>query len=165
MKKVTKIGKSYRFQAAHQLIDHDGLCSNIHGHSYKIEVVLTGRISSSGAKNGMIVDFYDLDSIVKKRILDKLDHAFICSGREKNFTDMIKNGMKVFNLRKEATVENIASWAYNDLCVAMDHSQSGSLVEVVSVKVWETEDSWAEVSMELDDGGGCGLKCEGCDCA
>ena len=53
-----KVGKQFSFDAAHQLVGHFGKCANLHGHTYKVEVVLTGSINDSGSSEGMVVDFY-----------------------------------------------------------------------------------------------------------
>ena len=37
-----KVGKQFSFDASHQLVGHFGKCANLHGHTYKVEVVLTG---------------------------------------------------------------------------------------------------------------------------
>ncbi|MBR6908475.1 6-carboxytetrahydropterin synthase, partial [bacterium] len=53
---VTKI---FKFEAAHWLPFYDGACHNLHGHSYKLEVTVTGEVKEN-VKNpqcGMIIDF------------------------------------------------------------------------------------------------------------
>ena len=54
--RVTKI---FEFEAAHALDCHDGKCSNIHGHSYKLHVTVVGEPNRSkgDAKDGMVIDF------------------------------------------------------------------------------------------------------------
>ena len=54
------IAKDFIWQMSHRLTFHKGLCQNIHGHSYKLRVYLTGETD----KNGMIIDFYDLEKII-----------------------------------------------------------------------------------------------------
>ena len=71
MLSVTKI---FEFEAAHHLPDYDGPCRNVHGHSYRLEIEVTGSIQRQGSKMGMIFDFSDLKKIVKKEIVDCYDH-------------------------------------------------------------------------------------------
>ena len=78
---VIRITKQFRFEAAHALKDYDGPCKNIHGHSYELSVTVTGLpVTDPGSpKKGMVMDFSDLKSIVKKNIIDVFDHSLILS--------------------------------------------------------------------------------------
>ncbi|NLJ81960.1 MAG: 6-carboxytetrahydropterin synthase [Bacteroidales bacterium] len=74
--RVTKI---FHFEMAHALIDYKGLCKNIHGHSYQLEVCVSGNINqhTNPAQKGMVMDFSDLKNIVEKHIIKRYDHALI----------------------------------------------------------------------------------------
>jgi 6-pyruvoyltetrahydropterin/6-carboxytetrahydropterin synthase len=74
-----RITKAYKFDMAHALPGHDGLCSNIHGHSYELLVTLIGEPINdpSSPKNGMVIDFKDLKRIIKQLIVDELDHSLV----------------------------------------------------------------------------------------
>ena len=64
---------------AHALKGYDGLCRNIHGHSYELLVTVTGVPVSdkTSAKLGMVMDFGDLKRIVRNNIIDEFDHALV----------------------------------------------------------------------------------------
>ena len=64
---------------AHALLGYDGICSNIHGHSYQLSVTLIGEPikKSSDPKTGMVMDFGDLKKIIKNNIIDSVDHVLI----------------------------------------------------------------------------------------
>lgn len=74
------ISKQYSFDAAHQLYDHNeseewnqntfGKCAQLHGHTYNLEVEVTGNVSED---TGMVLNYFDLDEIVKP-IVESLDH-------------------------------------------------------------------------------------------
>ncbi len=74
-----RITKEFRFEAAHALTGYDGKCSNLHGHSYILNVTVSGEaLSQDGApKDGMVLDFTVLKSIVNERIVDIYDHCLI----------------------------------------------------------------------------------------
>ena len=74
-----RITKEFRFEMAHALLGYDGMCSNIHGHSYQLSVTLIGVPSKNMAdpKNGMVIDFGVLKDIVKSEVIDKFDHAMV----------------------------------------------------------------------------------------
>lgn len=64
---------------AHALHRYDGACANIHGHSYRLEVTVTGDIISdtNHPKCGMIMDFSDLKQCVQTAVLNEFDHALV----------------------------------------------------------------------------------------
>ena len=64
---------------AHALKGYDGLCRNIHGHSYELLVTVAGYPVSDprSPKLGMVMDFGDLKKIVRETIVDKFDHALV----------------------------------------------------------------------------------------
>ncbi len=71
--------KIFTFEMAHALLQHDGACANIHGHSYRLEVTVTGKPLNKpqDPKNGMIIDFSDLKKIVNNAVISRFDHALV----------------------------------------------------------------------------------------
>jgi 6-pyruvoyltetrahydropterin/6-carboxytetrahydropterin synthase len=76
---LIRITKEFKFEMAHALKGYDGLCRNIHGHSYELLVTVAGYPVSdvNNPKLGMVMDFGDLKKIVKETIVDKFDHALV----------------------------------------------------------------------------------------
>ncbi|MDR0368448.1 MAG: 6-carboxytetrahydropterin synthase [Bacteroidales bacterium] len=74
-----RITKIFHFEMAHALENYDGLCRNIHGHSYKLHVTLIGLPSKddTSPKKGMLIDFSDVKKLVRELIVDKYDHALV----------------------------------------------------------------------------------------
>ena len=72
---MVRITKEFKFEMAHALHGYDGLCKNIHGHSYKLFVTVKGKIKNDNgnAKDGMVLDFDVLKSIVKPEVINKYD--------------------------------------------------------------------------------------------
>jgi 6-pyruvoyltetrahydropterin/6-carboxytetrahydropterin synthase len=69
------IKKTYPFEASHQLPHHDGKCARLHGHSYKVTVVLAGlTLVQDGSKSGMLIDYNDIDTVMEPYIAANLDH-------------------------------------------------------------------------------------------
>ncbi|MBA2727163.1 MAG: 6-carboxytetrahydropterin synthase QueD [Parachlamydiaceae bacterium] len=95
-----ELEKSFRFEAGHVIVHHDGKCRNPHGHSYTLAVVLrSNTLIPSGPKANMVIDFNDLSNIVMPMIDQYLDHQWL------NDT-----------LESEApTVEFIAKWIFEYL--------------------------------------------------
>ena len=68
------VTKSVKFDAAHVLTNHQGLCKNLHGHTYRVEVSVTQPPESTA---DMVIDFKDLKRYCEEEILARFDHAFI----------------------------------------------------------------------------------------
>jgi 6-pyruvoyltetrahydropterin/6-carboxytetrahydropterin synthase len=76
---IIRVTKSFGFETGHALYGYDGLCKNVHGHSYKLYVTVVGRPidDQNHVKNGMVIDFKDLKTIVKSEVVDVFDHATV----------------------------------------------------------------------------------------
>ncbi|MBE2218956.1 MAG: 6-carboxytetrahydropterin synthase [Ignavibacteria bacterium] len=142
-----KISKQYRWEMGHRLPFHKGLCKNIHGHSYTMFVEITGRLD----KNGMIIDFFDLNKIVKP-IIEKYDHAFLCwNGDKKVLSFLTKNKMKKVVVDYHSTVENICSDFLDKLTNKLLDIKNHKFEEL-TVKIYESPNSYAEKSRILSKG-------------
>jgi len=77
--KFIRITKAFKFEMAHALKGYDGLCRNIHGHTYELKVTVAGNLVSdeNSPKLGMVMDFGDLKKIVKEEVVDKYDHSLV----------------------------------------------------------------------------------------
>ncbi|WP_373696200.1 6-carboxytetrahydropterin synthase QueD [Actinomycetospora flava] len=68
-----EITRRYTFDAAHRLDWHPGKCRNLHGHTYHLEVTLSGHVNA----RGVVMEFGELDAIVESNVLHELDHSFL----------------------------------------------------------------------------------------
>ena len=134
-----KILKEFRWEMGHRLPFHEGLCKNVHGHSYFMVVEVEGELN----ENGMVIDFYDLSKAVKP-IIDEYDHAFMCWEKDsevKNFLEKMK--MKRVIVNYHSTVENIC----NDFTVRISNELKnikGNKFKSVTVRISETPNASAE---------------------
>jgi len=134
-----KIAKEFRWEMGHRLPFHEGLCKNIHGHSYKMVVEICGNVD----KNGMIIDFFDLGKIVKPMI-EKYDHAFLCWENDKIVKNFLnKNKMKRVFTDYHSTVENICSDLSGQIYSKLKKLKNKNFDELI-VKIFETPNSYAE---------------------
>jgi 6-pyruvoyltetrahydropterin/6-carboxytetrahydropterin synthase len=139
-----KIAKEFRWEMGHRLPFHEGLCKNIHGHSYKMVVEIIGEVN----KSGMIIDFYDLGNIIKP-ILDIYDHAFLCWENDKPLREFLeKQDMKRIIVSYQSTVENICTDLIRKIYDGLNNLD-GYNFENLSVKIFETPNSFAENSMDF----------------
>lgn len=143
MTSVIRVTKEFAFEMAHVLWNYDGPCRNVHGHSYRLFVTLSGIPADDleNPKNGMVIDFTDLKRIVKKEIVSVFDHSVVVSsrfGKEKTkiFTEMFGNTVIV---DYQPTCENLVS----DFAVRIK-KQLTQEVKLHSLKLYETATSYAE---------------------
>lgn len=104
-----KITKVFTFHSAHFLPNHP-TCGRVHGHSYRLEVTLEGEV-----RDGVVMDFADIKTLVEKAVLSKLDHTCL--------NDVIPY----------PSAENLAMWIWRHLPIQLAY-----------VRVWETETSMVE---------------------
>jgi 6-pyruvoyltetrahydropterin/6-carboxytetrahydropterin synthase len=72
------IYKEFRFEAAHQLPYHDGKCRRLHGHSWVGRVYVQGNhLIEGGAKQGMLIDFGEIEQYIQPLLDNFLDHYFL----------------------------------------------------------------------------------------
>ena len=132
---MTIVTKTIKFDAAHILTNHAGLCKNLHGHTYRVDVSV-----KDDSENDMVIDFKDLKSIANAAICDQFDHAFIYNTQSAGECEIAavveKHGMRTVALPFRSTAENLAKHFFNLL---KDQIQG-----LASIKVWETADSCAE---------------------
>ena len=134
---MTTVTKSVKFDAAHILTNHQGLCKNLHGHTYRVDVSVT---QPDDDPRDMVIDFKDLKSVATSVICDRFDHAFIYSTASEGESEIAsvveKHGMRTVALPFRSTAENLARYFFGEL--------KPQIPGLVSVKVWETADSCAE---------------------
>lgn len=65
------VSKELVFDSAHFITDHPGKCENLHGGRYTLNVKIKDRIDPL---TGFVIDYGYLKAIVKKHVIEKLDH-------------------------------------------------------------------------------------------
>ncbi len=137
-----KIAKEFSFDMAHMLDGHDGKCQNLHGHTYKLQVEVTGNLHLDGAKRGMVMDYSDLKAVVKQHILDPMDHAFIYDLQSEKETKvaqlLIDLDSKVYGIPSRTTAEEMAKYMFEKL--------ANVGLPVSLIRLWETPTSYCEYS-------------------
>jgi len=107
--------RTFRFEAAHALpnVPPEHKCRRLHGHSYRVDVHVTGPIDP---QRGWVMDFGDIKRAVTP-LLDELDHR------------MLSDIPGLAN----STAERIAQYLWDRL--------RPSLPLLSAVTVWESENS------------------------
>ena len=138
-----RITKEFSFEAAHALKGYDGPCRNIHGHSYKLSVTVSGTPISShqSPKRGMIIDFSELKHIMKQEVINRMDHALILPS-DLDIGELNKLGetfSKVIVVDYQPTSENLLL----DFAERIQRALPAG-VTLFSMKLRETATSYAE---------------------
>lgn len=130
---MISVTRVFTFEAAHHLPYYEGDCRRPHGHSYKLEVEVSGPVqlfTSPQSISGMVLDFKDLKNLVTKYVLEDYDHQ-----------DLTKT-CKIALLEKgefaQATAEFICEDIANRLVGFLE-----PWVKLERVTVWETANSYA----------------------
>ena len=125
---VIRLTKEFTFEAAHMLEGYDGLCREIHGHSYKLFVTVKGepQCSECSPKLGMVMDFGILKRIVNEQIalgykLEKVvltDYQPTCENMLVDFAERLLGALpeeiELHSLRLHETATSYAEWYASD---------------------------------------------------
>lgn len=123
------VSKEFTFDSAHHLHCYEGKCKSLHGHTYKLQVVMRGKVD----ERGITIDFADIKRIAKERIIDRLDHRYL------------NEVLPPMN----TTAENMVVWMYEQLRDALMNEGLHPAVRLEEVRLWETPTSYAAVTAKL----------------
>lgn len=141
MGKQIRITKVFKFEMAHALHGYDGLCKNIHGHSYRLWVTIRGNVlhEKEHKKNGMLLDFGILKKIVKDEVVLKYDHSLVLNGESPHKDIDFSVFEKVFFLPYQPTSENLVIDFANSIKAKLPEE-----IQLYKVVLSETATSFAE---------------------
>ena len=114
------------FAAAHNLINYQGDCENLHGHNWRVEVIVAAKELD---KAGLGIDF----KILKKQtnsLLDELDHKYL-------------NDLAPFK-NDSPSSENISRYLFERLGETLNNEN----ITVEKINVWESENACASYSID-----------------
>ena len=139
-----RITKQFSFETGHALYGYDGKCKNVHGHSYKLSVTVSGTplTDATHVKFGMVIDFGDLKKIVKEEVVDQFDHATVFNQNTPHIelANELKNrDHHVILVDYQPTSENMVI----DFAERIKNRLPAN-IELHSLKLQETESSFAE---------------------
>lgn len=149
-----RICKAFRVENAHMLMKHPEKCKYPHGHSRKVEVMLSGAELDA---SDMLCDFKAVKLAVGE-FIDTFDHA-ICMNSNDPFLaslNALPGSRVIVYPETDPTTEVMAKHIYDHIkaALATDTTYStpnthtnyriGKNVKLERVRLWETADSWAE---------------------
>jgi 6-pyruvoyltetrahydropterin/6-carboxytetrahydropterin synthase len=107
------------FAAAHKLRGYKGECENLHGHNYKVRLIVAGKELDSV---GMLCDFARLKQVIQS-VIHSLDHKYL-------------NELPPFD-KLNPSAENLARHICEEASRQLPQAPNGA--GIASVTVWETE--------------------------
>lgn len=128
-RKRVLVSKEFTFDSAHHLHCYDGKCMNLHGHTYRVQVVMAGETD----ERGIVIDFADMKRIAKARVIDPLDHQYL--------NEMLPP--------MNTTAENMVVWMFEQLAAALADEGYAPRVTLEEVRLWETPTSYAAVTRAM----------------
>lgn len=147
-----RICKTFEIESGHMLSKHHERCRFPHGHSRRIEIVLSSETLDA---NDMVCDFKAV-KLALTEFLDRLDHAMAVNSTDANIEAVRAMSERVIEFDGvDPTTEVIAKYIYD---FVRSHVEAGDSytdaagheyrfpggVRVERVRVWETSSSWAE---------------------
>jgi 6-pyruvoyltetrahydropterin/6-carboxytetrahydropterin synthase len=127
-----RITKKISFCYGHRLLNYEGKCKNLHGHNAVAEIDIA---SYELDDCGFVMDFSDVNRIVKQWIDNELDHKMLLNSNDPIVQVLEKLGEEIYLMDKNPTAENIAELIYNYI--------KSCEIPVVEVRLWETPTSYA----------------------
>lgn len=109
------------FSAAHHLRNFRGKCEALHGHNWKVEVVVSGTGLDD---SGVVLDFAEVKAATRD-VMSEIDHCYL-------------NELPFFT-RHNPSSENIARYIFERLQEKLNNDR----VRVSRVTAWESQDACA----------------------
>jgi len=132
-----KLNLKHSFDAAHRLEFHEGLCRNLHGHRWEVEVEIEALPSDK-----WIIDFGEI-----KKIINELDHSTMLKICPENqiLIDalLIINKDKLYLFDSSPTAENITFYLEKKIRQKINNLNIHPYQ--LKVKVWESPNASIEI--------------------
>ena len=136
-----RLTKEFRFEGAHALKEYRGKCRHIHGHSYRLQVTISGipNIHPSDPTNGMVMDFGTLKELVHHLIIEPFDHALLLRDDSPLADELKEQYQNVWILPFQPTCEQLCIHFASLLAPVIPRPST-----LFSIRLYETPSSFAE---------------------
>jgi 6-pyruvoyltetrahydropterin/6-carboxytetrahydropterin synthase len=123
------VSKEFTFDSAHHLHCYEGKCQNLHGHTYRLQVIMSGKTD----ERGLTIDFSDISRITKQQVIAKLDHQYL------------NEVLPLMN----TTAENMVVWIYEQIEAQLKKEGLYPAIALEEIRLWETPTSYAAVTRPM----------------
>ncbi|MGT2750868.1 6-carboxytetrahydropterin synthase QueD [Streptococcus orisasini] len=121
------VSKEFTFDAAHHLFNYEGKCKALHGHTYRLQIAVSGFLDDKG----MVYDFGSIKSTYQELLEPHLDHAYL------------NESLPYMN----TTAENMVYWIFKTFEAALPKERG---LQMESVRLYETPSAYAEFKREWE---------------
>jgi 6-pyruvoyltetrahydropterin/6-carboxytetrahydropterin synthase len=123
------VSKEFTFDSAHHLHCYEGKCQNLHGHTYRLQVIMSGKTD----ERGLTIDFSDISRITKQQVIAKLDHQYL------------NEVLPLMN----TTAENMVVWIYEQIDAELKNENLDPVIMLEEIRLWETPTSYAAITRSM----------------
>lgn len=133
---MLSITKLFSFEAAHRISNYQGACSQVHGHSYKLQVTVSAERPGN---NDIVLDFKVLKDLVQNHVLSLWDHSLMLKENVENRQFFLNYPGKIYWMDSEPTAERMLLDISRKLEPVLP-----SHVNLEEIVLFETETSYAK---------------------
>lgn len=128
------------FSAAHRLVKgYRGKCNHLHGHNYRLEIVITGDMDTEG--DDLLIDFSVVRSICNEWIRNNIDHCTFVYSEDKLLLNFLsQHQQKHYVLPYNTSVERIAQQIYENFHRLLCAESATRNFTISQVQVWESRE-------------------------
>jgi 6-pyruvoyltetrahydropterin/6-carboxytetrahydropterin synthase len=117
------------FDAAHHLEMYADKCRNLHGHTYRLTVTVSGYVNDVG----MVIDFAELKKIFTDLLMERIDHQYL----------------NAVLPEMNPTVDNMVVWVWEQFEQGLqDRGYSQQCCRLEEIKLFETPTCCATLKRE-----------------
>ena len=113
--RIVRLSTERTFEASHFIPNHKGKCINLHGHSYRIGISISGFIG----EDGMLVDFGDL-----KALVDRFDHYYLNDSFKKPTAENMARyfALKIARLNRNIIESTVTLYETENCCATSSYT-------------------------------------------
>lgn len=134
---TTRIYKEAYFEASHRLLHYAGKCFRLHGHQWRVEVWIEGRVDE---KTRILVDYNCI-----KEVVQVFDHQVILNADDP-MVECLSRFQEVITTEGDPTSELLAALIAQRIEEACRRQHIDA--RVTRIRVWESTSCYAECSYE-----------------
>lgn len=131
-----------RFSAAHRINkNYQGKCQYLHGHDYRLNVILAAEKLND---HDFVIDFDDIKKLLDGWVQTTFDHATLVSEKDASLLDFLRQDQQRYYVVPggvNTSVESLAKHIYERFCELLTASSLNPTAVVYAVELWESDKS------------------------
>ncbi|MBO7212413.1 MAG: 6-carboxytetrahydropterin synthase [Methanobrevibacter sp.] len=138
--------RNIEFEAAHMLEGYNGGCGSLHGHSYKISMIIS--CPENVRKNndfGFVLDFKELNKVLNDNVPDHMFMYNKNNGEDTVEGQIVKilkqNNLRLWAFNNTPSAENMVKELAENFQQVFDNLYPEKDIKVDELRLWETTNS------------------------